>query len=174
MFSRWWTGTSCQTVILPKVCLIFTCLKYIVNERLFCCFEAKKNTVTPFKFKYSTLIKMLFSQGKYSSSPTIFATAEHHRSRLKHDATSVWLEDVSASSFKICLRELQNFAGVHDDISVVRVIKFYFSCIRDISALADKREYNLRKPSLLNMDGAKYGYVSKTKIANTNDKKENS
>ena len=47
------------------------------------------------------------------------ATAEHHRSRLKHDATSVWLEDVSASSFKICLRELQNFAGVHDDISVV-------------------------------------------------------
>ena len=41
-----------------------------------------------------------------------------------HDATSVWLEDVSASSFKICLRELQNFAGVHDDISVVSLIKF--------------------------------------------------
>ncbi|XP_078381905.1 uncharacterized protein LOC144664627 isoform X2 [Oculina patagonica] len=56
--------------------------------------------------------------GKYSSSPTIFATADHHRSRLKHDAASVWLEDVSASSFKICLRELQNFAGAHDDISV--------------------------------------------------------
>ncbi|KAL9963348.1 hypothetical protein ACROYT_G032545 [Oculina patagonica] len=74
MFSRWWTGTSCQTVTFPK--------------------------------------------GKYSSSPTIFATAEHRRSRLKHDATSVWLEDVSASSFKICLRELQNFAGVHNDISV--------------------------------------------------------
>ena len=41
-----------------------------------------------------------------------------------HDATSVWLEDVSASSFKICLRELQNFAGVHDDISVVCIFKF--------------------------------------------------
>ncbi|XP_078382502.1 uncharacterized protein LOC144665191 isoform X2 [Oculina patagonica] len=73
-FSRWWTGTNCQTVTLPN--------------------------------------------GKFSNSPTIFATAEHHRSSLKHDATSVWLEDVSASSFKICLRELQNFAGVHDDISV--------------------------------------------------------
>lgn len=35
-----------------------------------------------------------------------------------HDATSVWLEDVTKASFKICLRELQNFAGVHDDISV--------------------------------------------------------
>ncbi|XP_078382508.1 uncharacterized protein LOC144665195 isoform X2 [Oculina patagonica] len=74
MFSRWWTGTSCRTVILPN--------------------------------------------GKYSRSPKIFATSEHHRSGLKHDAASVWLEDVSASSFKICLRELQNFAGVHDDISV--------------------------------------------------------
>ncbi|XP_078382504.1 uncharacterized protein LOC144665192 isoform X1 [Oculina patagonica] len=74
MFSRWWTGTSCQTVTLPN--------------------------------------------GKFSNPPTIFTTAEHHRSRLKHDATSVWLEDVSSSSFKICLRELQNFAGVHDDISV--------------------------------------------------------
>jgi len=74
LFSRWWTGTTCQTVTFPK--------------------------------------------GKYSQSPTIFATAKHHRSRLKHDATSVWLEDVSPNSFKICLRELQNFAGVHDDISV--------------------------------------------------------
>ena len=33
----------------------------------------------------------------------------------------MWLEDVSASSFKICLREFQNFAGVHDDISVVSI-----------------------------------------------------
>ncbi|XP_068736598.1 uncharacterized protein [Montipora capricornis] len=73
-FSRWWTGTSCQTVTLPN--------------------------------------------GKFSSQPTVFVTAEHYRSSLKHDAASVWLEDVSARSFKICIRELQNFAGVHDDISV--------------------------------------------------------
>ncbi|XP_068735671.1 uncharacterized protein [Montipora capricornis] len=73
-FSRWWTGTSCQTVTLPS--------------------------------------------GKFSSQPTVFVTPEHYRSSLKHDAASVWLEDVSARSFKICIRELQNFAGVHDDISV--------------------------------------------------------
>ncbi|XP_068736596.1 uncharacterized protein [Montipora capricornis] len=73
-FTRWWTGTSCQTVTLPS--------------------------------------------GKFSSQPTVFVTAEHYRSSLKHDAASVWLEDVSARSFKICIRELQNFAGVHDDISV--------------------------------------------------------
>ncbi|XP_074607109.1 uncharacterized protein LOC141860059 isoform X2 [Acropora palmata] len=73
-FSRWWTGTSCETVNLPS--------------------------------------------GKFSSSPTVLATAEHYRSGMKHDAASLWLEDLSASSFKICIRELQNFAGVHDDISV--------------------------------------------------------
>ena len=63
----------------------------------------------------------LFFQGKFLASPTVIVTAEHYRSGLKHDATSVWLEDVSASSFKICLREFQNFAGVHDDISVVSI-----------------------------------------------------
>lgn len=40
-----------------------------------------------------------------------------------HDAASVWLEDVSTSFFRICLTELKNFAGVHDDISVVNYIK---------------------------------------------------
>ena len=63
---------------------------------------------------------VLIFQWKFSSSPTVFVTAEHYRSNMKHDAASVWLEDLSASSFKICIRELQNFAGVHDDISVVR------------------------------------------------------
>ncbi|KAM7430200.1 hypothetical protein ABFA07_019055 [Porites harrisoni] len=56
--------------------------------------------------------------GKYTTSPTIFVTAEHHRAHLRHDAATVWLENASARSFKICIRELQNFAGVHDDISV--------------------------------------------------------
>ena len=67
-----------------------------------------------------------FLQGKYSKPPTIFATAEHYRSRLRHDATTVWLEDVTATSFKICLRELQNFAGVHEDISVVGICDSIF------------------------------------------------
>ncbi|XP_015771384.1 PREDICTED: uncharacterized protein LOC107349712 [Acropora digitifera] len=57
-------------------------------------------------------------RGKFFSTPSVFVTAEHYRSSMKHDAASVWLEDLSASSFKICIRELQNFAGVHDAISV--------------------------------------------------------
>ena len=65
------------------------------------------------------LLLFFFLKGKYTTSLTIFVTAEHHRAHLRHDAATVWLENASARSFKICIRELQNFAGVHDDISVV-------------------------------------------------------
>ncbi|XP_022808410.1 uncharacterized protein LOC111345401 [Stylophora pistillata] len=54
----------------------------------------------------------------FNSSPSVFVTAEHHHSGLKRDAASVWIEDVTQSSCKVCLRELQNYAGSHEDISV--------------------------------------------------------
>ena len=38
-------------------------------------------------------------------------TVAHHHAGLKRDAASIWLEDITRSSFKICLRELQNYAG---------------------------------------------------------------
>ena len=79
-----------------------------------------------FQYFFPTSCFCQFLQGKYSKPPTIFATAEHYRSRLRHDATTVWLEDVTATSFKICLRELQNFAGVHEDISVVSICDSIF------------------------------------------------
>ena len=60
-----------------------------------------------------------FFRGKVPEQPSVFITAAHHRAGLKRDAASVWLEDISLSSFKICLRELQNYAGSHEDISVV-------------------------------------------------------
>jgi hypothetical protein len=49
----------------------------------------------------------------------VLVTAEHYRRSLKHDAASIWLEDVTSSSFKVCMRELQNFDGPHQDIYVV-------------------------------------------------------
>ncbi|XP_022806206.1 uncharacterized protein LOC111343322 [Stylophora pistillata] len=59
-----------------------------------------------------------FPSGKFNISPSVFVTAEHHHSGLKRDAASVWIEDVTKSSCKVCLRELQNYAGSHKDISV--------------------------------------------------------
>ena len=46
-------------------------------------------------------------------------TVAHHHAGMKRDAASIWLEDITRSSFKICLRELQNYAGSHEDIYVV-------------------------------------------------------
>ncbi|CAH3176026.1 unnamed protein product [Porites lobata] len=54
----------------------------------------------------------------FSKEPSVFVTAAHHHAGLKRDAASIWLEDISLSSFKLCLRELQNYAGSHEDIYV--------------------------------------------------------
>ena len=53
--------------------------------------------------------------------PSVFVTAAHHHAGLKRDAASLWIEDVTQSSFKVCLRELQNYAGSHEDVHVVSV-----------------------------------------------------
>ncbi|KAL9961999.1 hypothetical protein ACROYT_G031050 [Oculina patagonica] len=59
-----------------------------------------------------------FPPGKFLVKPSVFVTAKHHHFGLKRDAASVWIEDVTPSSCKFCLRELQNYAGSHQDISV--------------------------------------------------------
>ncbi|XP_078374649.1 uncharacterized protein LOC144658168 [Oculina patagonica] len=55
---------------------------------------------------------------KFTEPPSIIVTAEHMNTDLKHDAATVWVEDVSTSSFRICLRELQDFDGLHENIRV--------------------------------------------------------
>ena len=64
-------------------------------------------------------------------------TSEHHRSGLKRDTASVWVEDITTSSFKVCLRELQNYDGPHEDIYVV---SGRISAIKDCPFLAKSSE----------------------------------
>ncbi|CAH3188037.1 unnamed protein product [Porites lobata] len=54
----------------------------------------------------------------FPKEPSVFVTVAHHHAGLKRDAASIWLEDITRSSFKTCLRELQNYAGSHEDIYV--------------------------------------------------------
>lgn len=60
-------------------------------------------------------------QEKFSEPPYILATAEHMSTGVKHDAATVWIENASTRSFRICLRELQDFDGLHENIRVVRM-----------------------------------------------------
>ncbi|XP_031570080.1 uncharacterized protein LOC116304478 [Actinia tenebrosa] len=55
---------------------------------------------------------------KFTSVPTVIVTAEHISAAFKHDAANLWLENVNQTSFEVCLRELQNFDGLHENIHV--------------------------------------------------------
>ena len=49
----------------------------------------------------------------------VLVTSEHLRTGNEYDAAFIWLEDTTKNSFKACLREMQNFDGKHEDITVV-------------------------------------------------------
>ena len=60
------------------------------------------------------------------STPFVFLTVIHTSPpKNKHDATSVWAEDVNNNNFKACVRELKNFDGVHSGIKLVSEINCY-------------------------------------------------
>ena len=63
----------------------------------------------------------LFHQGNFTEAPVVLVTSEHLKTGQDYDAALIWTEDVTSSSFQVCLRELQNFDGKHEDISVVCV-----------------------------------------------------
>ena len=51
--------------------------------------------------------------------PSVFVTSKHYNPGLKRDTASSRIEDVTQSSCKVCLRELQNYAGSQEDVVVV-------------------------------------------------------
>ncbi|KAL9963151.1 hypothetical protein ACROYT_G032326 [Oculina patagonica] len=60
-----------------------------------------------------------FPKDKFKEAPVVLVTSEHLRTGKEYDAALIWTEDVTKDSFKVCLRELQNFDGKHEDINVV-------------------------------------------------------
>ena len=78
--------------------------------------------INPWQFLFA------ISQGKFSVKPSVFVTSKHYNPGLKRDAASVWIGDLTKSSCKVCMRELQNYAGSHRDIFVVSIVCRYFKC----------------------------------------------
>ena len=74
--------------------------------------------------KHRTVIGYLnlffFFQEKFSRAPYILVSKEHSFSGRKHDAATVWAENIESTKFTVCLREMQNFDGLHESIIVVR------------------------------------------------------
>ncbi|CAH3156512.1 unnamed protein product [Porites evermanni] len=73
------------------------------------------------KKKLFRLLLLLFLQGKFAEAPIVLVTSEHLRTGKEYDAALIWIEDVTKDSVKVCLREMQNFDGRHQDITVVRL-----------------------------------------------------
>jgi len=59
-----------------------------------------------------------FPKDKFKEAPVVLVTSQHLRPGKTSDAALIWTEDVTKDSFKVCLRELQNFDGKHQDINV--------------------------------------------------------
>ena len=68
----------------------------------------------------ASLLYFSFFQGKFPEAPIVLVTSEHLRTGKEYDAALIWIEDVTKDSVKVCLREMQNFDGRHQDITVVR------------------------------------------------------
>ena len=73
-----------------------------------------------FDCSYCFIVIFFIFQGKFPEAPIVLVTSEHLRTGKEYDAALIWIEDVTKDSVKVCLREMQNFDGRHQDITVVR------------------------------------------------------
>ena len=69
----------------------------------------------------------LFSYLKrFATPPILLATPSHQFPERPQDAMAVWVEELTEDSFKICLREVKIFDGLHKGISIVSRVKILF------------------------------------------------
>ncbi|XP_068753208.1 uncharacterized protein [Montipora capricornis] len=62
--------------------------------------------------------EVILPEEKFSRAPYILVSKEHSFSGRKHDAATVWAENIESTKFTVCLREMQNFDGLHESIIV--------------------------------------------------------
>ena len=65
---------------------------------------------------------------RFSSPPTIFVTVTHGVTNRTQDAMALWVEDLKAESFKICLREAKIFDGPNKNLKIEGNPEFYKGC----------------------------------------------
>jgi len=93
-------------------------------HRIYDTFKVALISYTDQGFHYS--FRCFVMQDKFKKAPVVLVTSEHLRTGKEYDAALIWIEDTTKDSFKVCLRELQNFDGQHQDIYVVCDQLYYF------------------------------------------------
>ena len=62
----------------------------------------------------------------FATPPIVLATPSHQFPERSQDAMAVWVEELTEGSFKICLREVKIFDGLHKGITIVSRVKILF------------------------------------------------
>ena len=62
----------------------------------------------------------------FATPPIVLATPSHQFPERPQDAMAVWVEELTEGSFKICLREVKIFDGLHKGITIVSRVKILF------------------------------------------------
>ena len=70
---------------------------------------------------------------RFATPPIVLATASHQFPERPQDAMAVWVEELTEDSFKICLREVKIFDGLHKGITIVSRVKILLSECIDFS-----------------------------------------
>ena len=71
---------------------------------------------------------------RFATPPIVLATASHQFPERPQDAMAVWVEELTEDSFKICLREVKIFDGVHKGITIVSRVKILFKDLYPIAS----------------------------------------
>ena len=82
---------------------------------------------------FNSFIFFFFSYLKrFATPPIVLATPSHQFPERPQDAMAVWVEELTEDSFKICLREVKIFDGLHKGITIVSRDKILFlkTCIQ--------------------------------------------
>ncbi|CAH3038596.1 unnamed protein product, partial [Porites lobata] len=76
------------------------------------------HVVLPSWWDGTTCNEVSLPQDKFPQSPYVLVSSKHIYSGRKHDAATVWAENIEKGKFTVCLREMQNFDGMHENITV--------------------------------------------------------
>ena len=81
-----------------------------------------------FSVSFNSFISSLFFPYLkcFATPPIVLATASHQFPERPQDAMAVWVEDLTEDSFKISLREVKIFDGLHKGITIVSKVKILF------------------------------------------------
>ena len=82
----------------------------------------------------SFIFFFFLSLKRFATPPIVLATPSHQFPKRSQDAMAVWVEELTEDSFKICLREVKIFDGLHRGITIVSRVKILFKDLYPIAS----------------------------------------